>query len=198
LNKINKIIGVLILIILFLMSGIISSSANSINKKYQDVNCERPTDPEIFSKTVTLYRFGLNGDVKPIQVEISFNNFQNINEAISEKCEELLMEDIEFQDLNNSFTSGLFTLVKSHGRGIHLLPSSNSKIVYCRYPRDPNSYTTIRPIFGGNSTTIVGPHRVISFGFFGFKWWINRISILGFFLRTGYVGYSTLTTIRKL
>jgi hypothetical protein len=37
----------------------------------------------------------------------------------------------------------------------------------------------------------------MSFGFVGFKWWIERISILGFFLRTGYIGLSAMTVVRK-
>jgi hypothetical protein len=196
LNKSKKIIGAILLTFLFLISGIISSSAYSINKEY--VTCESPEEIDSFSRTITIFKYGINGDITPVDIKIDFNNLEEINEAISDKCEELLMNDNEFKSFNSSISLGIFTFVKSHGRGIHLKPFSKSKILYCRYPRDTRAYTSLTSILGGPTKTVSGPHSVVSFGFIGFKWWFGRISILGLFLRTGYVGYSSITTIRRL
>ena len=89
-------------------------------------------DLELNKKTqkVTLYRYGPDGSVKPVDVEVLFNNGQNLADAIAEKCEELAESDIEIQSFlgdnntsNGTNTSilklGFLSKVKSKGRGFH-------------------------------------------------------------------------------
>jgi hypothetical protein len=196
LRKSQKIIVALLISLLFLISGMISSSAYTINKKTEKENCNNKVEIQSFSRKITVYRCGIDGIVTPVEIEV--NNLEDINEAISEKCEELLTNDVDFKGLNFTMALGIFTFVKSHGRGIHLKPFKRSNTIFCRYPRDSKAYTTLISLFGGGRKTISGPHSVISFRFVGFKWWIGRTSILGFFMRTGYVGYSSFTAIRGL
>ena len=190
---------ILLLISIILLSGLTTSSAYSLEKQSTEIYIEKPLDPEPLTRTITIYRYGIAGDIKPIEIEINLEQGKDINDLISEKCEELLIEDEEFQEISKLKTSiGILSIVKSRGRGIHIKPSPRLKFIYCRYPRDSWATTTILPLIGRNITTIRGPHSVMSFGFVGLKWWIERISILGFFLRTGYIGFSAMTVVRKL
>ena len=71
-------------------------------------------------------------------------------------------------------------------------------IIYCRYPRDPDAFTEITPLIGGNTNTTIEYHSVLSIGFYGFKWWLGSVSFLGFIFRTGFVGFSLFARTRKL
>ena len=90
------------------------------------------TDLELNKKTqkITLYRYGPDGFVKPVDVDVSLKNGQNLADAIAEKCEELVESDIEIQsflgdnntsnDTNASILKlGFLSKVKSKGRGFH-------------------------------------------------------------------------------
>ncbi|MEA2055907.1 MAG: hypothetical protein U9O49_03645 [Candidatus Thermoplasmatota archaeon] len=96
------------------------------------VSATASIDLELNKKTqeITLYRYGPDGSVKPVDVEVSFKNGQDLADAIAEKCEELAESDIEIQSfLGNNDTSndtnasilklGLFSKVTSRGRGFH-------------------------------------------------------------------------------
>jgi DNA-directed RNA polymerase subunit L len=205
-QKINKkIIGILFSF-LIILSGI--SSVSAINIKNETITSkDNEIDGEF--KTVTIFRYGLDGSVETFEIEIKVDDQTDISELMEEKCEELLNKDTEFKDLaENNSKYNFISRIKSRGRGIHikiapqilwplkfklfpLLPPYIFRrvrvpIIYCRYPRDQKAYTTLTPLVGGNSTTINGYHSVFSIGFFGFKWWIGSISFLGFVVRTGF------------
>lgn len=197
-NKTVKKLLAIFLIFVFLITGLTTSSADTIEKNVGKIKCIKPLDTAPLTKTITVYRCGIKGEITPVEIEVKLENGKDINEAISEKCEELLENDIEFQTYKKLRLSiGILSFVNTRGRGLHIKPLQRFHFILCRYPRDQWASTTIKSLFGGNATTIRGPHRVMSFGFFGFKWWLDRISTLGFFLRTGYTGFSILTTIRE-
>jgi hypothetical protein len=198
LNKTVKKLVTIFLIFVFLITGLTTSSAYTIEKNVGKIKCIKALDAAPLTKTITVYRYGVNGEITPVEIELELEKGIDINEAISKKCEELLENDIEFQSYKKlRLNIGILSFVNTRGRGLHLKPFLRFHFILCRYSNDRWATTTIRPLIGGNATTIRGPHRVMSFGFFGFKWWLDRISTLGFFLRTGYTGFSILTTIRE-
>lgn len=200
--------------LIILLSAISTATAISI-KNFNPYNKEDETS--ISTETVTLYRFGQDGLITPIKVEIKVEEGQDINKAIEEKSVELLENDVEFKGLLNENVSRNFTsIIRSRGKGFHLkfnirikwwksfdflplLPSYffrrvNIPIVYCRYKNDTKAKTTVIPIFDRVNTTVLeGPHKVRCIGFVGFKWWFGHISWLGFKIRTGFVGLSIFT-----
>jgi len=218
--KLEKKIIVTLVSIIILISGFSTISATSIKKDSSYSTQEETSSPT--TKTVTVYRYGADGSITPVDVKIELKEGQDINEAIEEKCLQILTNDPEFKDLlNNSVTRSSMSFIKSRGRGLHLrfcltitwlkkfdlfplLPPYifrrvNIPIIYCRYSLDQRAYTKITPLLDmTNTTTITGPHIVRSIGFYGFKWWLGHISLLGFGIRTGFVGFSLSTKIREL
>ena len=181
----------------FLTSGLSTLSAFPIKKI--KANEKEVTSTTQLIETMTVYRYGLDGFITTVDVEIELEEGQDINDAIAEKCEELFEKDTEFQSLTKDNTSrGLMSFVKSKGRGLHIKLLPRIRLIFCIYPRDQKAFTTINPLIGGNTTTIECPHSVLAFGFVGFKWWRGRISFLGFFLRIGFVGFSLFATVKKL
>ena len=213
----KKLIGILISFII-LFSGITTASA--INMKNEVISQdEKNTEQEV--KTVTIFRYGLDGSVEPFEVEIEVDEQTDIFGLMEEKCNELLENDPEFNKLaDNQSRFKYINKIRSRGRGIHLkiapqilwpvkiklfplLPPYIFRrvkipIIYCRYSRDSQAYTQLTPLIGGNTSTIEGPHSVFSIGFFGFKWWVGTISFLGFIMRTGFSGFSLMTRTRSV
>ena len=217
LRKLEKKLIISFISIVILISGLTTASAVTIEKENPNIKGDEPT---LQTETVTLYRFGLDGSLTPVEVEVKLKEGQDLNEAIEEKCLELLENDPEFQEtLDDNTTRGTLSKVRSRGRGLHLklrpaiqwpvkyklfpmLPPYifrrlHIPIVFCKYTRDNKAFTTITPLIGGNATTIDGPHSVLCMGFYGFKWWAGHVSLLGFGLRTGFVGFSILTKVNK-
>jgi hypothetical protein len=217
LNKIEKKL-IALLISLLISSSILSTvSATSFNNDDFQGNIENTT-----KKIVTLSRYGLDGSVTLIKVEIEVNQGENINDKIEEKCAELLKNDPELQKLlENNITKNSLSLIRSKGRGLHvkfipsitfpttgkisqlLSPDKYRKIripiIYCKYPNDANAFTTTSSLFHVNNTnTTTGPHSVLCIGFYGYKWWLGHISWRGFLIRTGFVGISIYTKINSL
>ena len=87
----------------------------------------------------------------------------------------------------------LFPVLPPYFRTFIIFP-----LVFCQYSNDNRAVTTISQIGGNNSTTVTGPHRVISVGFYGVSWWIGKVSLIGFVVRNGFVGISLLTRIKNL
>jgi len=201
-----------------LISGISTVSAITIqNEKPVEIEDETPVTTE----TVTLLKFGVDGSVKPVKVEIELKEGENLNDLVEEKCEELILNDPEFQSLlDENTTRNIASMVRSRGRGFHLkltpvyrwvmkfdlfplLPpyifrSIKIPIIFCKYPRDSRAFTTVTPLLTGEANTTEGPHSVTCVGFYGFKWWLGHISLSGFLLRQGFVGFSLTTKVTKL
>ena len=196
-HKLEKKLVVIFVSLAFLTSGSLTLSAFPIKKIKADE--KEVTSTTQLIETVTVYRYGLDGFITTVDVEIELGKGQDINDGIAEKCEELFENDTEFQSLFKGNTSrGFMSFVRSKGRGLHIRLLRRIRLMFCIYPRDQKAYTTINPLIGRNTTTIEGPHSVLAFGFIGFKWWRGRISFLGFILRIGFVGFSLFTTVKKL
>ena len=220
----KKLIVILIAIGL-LTSGITAASAVSL----RNFNFYKPTEESSSEKddktfTVTLFKHEIDGSKTPIAVKIELEEGKNIEDAIEEKCYEILENDPKIKNLleNNETNESqqFIKKIKSRGKGLHfrfntriqlfklykifpLLPPYFRTfvilpIIICRYKNDKKAYTTLTAISGNNSTTIVGPHRVISIGFYGISWWVGKFSLWGFVFRNGFVGISLLTRIKKL
>lgn len=216
----KKLIVILITLGL-LTSGISIVSAEKVHK--YNFSKSEEVSPEKDSKTltVTLYKHEIDGSKTPIKVEIELEEGKDIGDTIEEKCYEILENDPKIQNLlENNDTQELIMKIKSRGKGLHfrfntriqlfklykifpLLPPYFRTfiilpIIICQYKNDKKAYTTLTAIRGNNSTTVVGPHRVISIGFYGISWWIGKFSLWGFVFRNGFVGISILTRIKKL
>jgi len=176
-NLKNKLI-VLIICLTFLLPCINISSAENLEffRLSENENCKESTN---FKKIYTFYRYGPDGSISPVQVEIDLNNKGNLGDIIADKCEELFENDIEMQKLVEieleNLTFGFICKVKSQGRGFHYKSMILEKIVlrfilfrlglprittilhtpliFCRYAKDDAAKTTITQIFGKNDTT---------------------------------------------
>lgn len=216
-HKIDK--KLVAIILSMLISSSILSTVSAIpfyndNLKDNSVNTTK--------KIVTLSKYGLDGSVTLMKVEIKINPGEDITDKIEEKCIELLKNDPELQKLlENNITKNTLSLIRSRGRGLHvkfnpslpwpinnkisqLLSSDKYRkihipIIYCRYPNDAKAYTITHSLFNNsNSNTTTGAHSVLCIGFYGFKWWLGHVSWRGFLLRTGFIGFSIYTKINSL
>lgn len=216
----KKLIVILIALGL-LTSGISVVTADKVHKHNFYETEEVSPEKDSKTLTVTLFKHEIDGSKTPIEVEINLEEGKDIENLIEEKCYEILENDPKIQTLlENNETQELIMKIKSRGRGLHfrfntriqlfklykifpLLPPYFRTfiilpIVICQYKNDNNAYTTLTAIQGNNSTTVVGPHRVISIGFYGISWWIGKFSLWGFVFRNGFVGISILTRIKRL
>jgi hypothetical protein len=192
------------------------SAINLENDVFKD-GFEKPTSTK---KIVTLSRYGLDGSETLIKVEVEVNQWEDVNDKIEDKCTELLASDPELQKLlDNNISKDALSFIRSKGRGLHIklnpylnIPTRNKitqflsteknrkiriPIIYGRYPNDGKAFTTTISLSNSTNTTN-GPHSVICIGFYGYKWWLGRISWCGFLLRTGFVGFSIYTKVNDL
>jgi len=185
--------GVIFVILIFLVSGLATVSVASTQRI--------SLDESGFIKTLTLYRYGSDGSITPVKVDLKLKKGQDIDEAIVSICDQLFENDNEMQNIlkTSNFTGGIFCKVKSHGRGFHYksmfpekillkfalfklgLPRVSSilrkPLIVCRYSKDLKAKTTIMPLISGNTTTTVeGNHTVIVYNFIGYTTWISRFS----------------------
>jgi len=220
LHKFKKIIiaQFMIIIILFSSLPIVSSITISKNNPNNDQNLTTTTREKI-----TLLRYGIDGSITPIEIEIDVKEGTDIYDAVEEKCLELIKNDEEFKDVlaNPNITRNITSIVKSRGRGFHLqfiftikwikmfdffqlLPPFQYRrlpipFIIARYKSDLTAETKITPIYDLKNTSITrGPHSVTTVGFIGFKWWQGHISLMGFLIKTGFVGFSVYTKIKRL
>lgn len=205
----------------FLASGVGTASAVNVQNNNFDEIEEVSSEKDVSTVTVTLFKHGIDGSRTPIEVDIELEEGQDISDAIEEKCYEILENDPEIQSLlNDNITQKLIMKIRSRGRGLHLRFNTRIQllklfkvfpllppyfrtaiivpIVICQYTRDQRAFTTLTQIRGNNSTTVVGPQRVTSIGFYGISWWIGKVSFAGFIIRTGFLGFSLYTRIKKL
>ena len=115
-HEIVKKLTVISVLIFVLVSGFASASFISIKNN--------PSNDPVNAETVTLYRCGPDGTITPINVNIAFQEGQNPDEAIAQKCSELVSTDIGMQNYfsgNNNMTNiSMFARVTSFGAGTHL------------------------------------------------------------------------------
>jgi hypothetical protein len=175
LHKLEKKLIVIFMSLTFLTSGIITASAITIQEN--KVGEQKETTP--LTKTVILYRHGIDGSVTPFEVNLNLEDGQDIGKVMADKCEELLENDEEIQKFLalSDYKLGFLSKVKSHGRGTHYqtvilgklvarfilfrlgLPRLHTlltkPLVYCRYKEkrtenDEPANTTITPLLFKN------------------------------------------------
>ena len=211
---------VILIVLSFLTSGIAIASGEQVNKIYNYHPEKVKPEKEENILTVTLFKHEFDGSKTPIEIELNLDEVKDIEQAIEDQCDELLEKDPIYRSLiEENVTQELFMKIRSRGRGIHFRFNSRVQffklyklfpllppyfrtfilvpLVFCQYKRDKQAFTVLSQIQGNNSTTIVGPHRVISVGFYGISWWVGKVSLIGFVLRSGFRGISLLTRIKK-
>ena len=219
-HKFKKIIIALFMTVIIFISGLpaATSISISINNPNNDENLTTTT-----REKVTLLRYGVDGSITPIEIEIDVKEGTDIYDAVEEKCLEMIQNDEEFKDLqaNPNITRNITSIVKSRGKGFHLqfiftvkwvkmfdffqlLPPFQYRrlpipIIYAKYNKDLTAETKITPILDIKNTSVIkGPHSVTTIGFIGFKWWQGHISLMGFIIKTGFVGFSVYTKTKRL
>ena len=189
-KKIMKQSLALVLCVIFLSTSVSTAVVSEENEEVKNI-----------PKKVTLLRYGPDGTVKPVEVDVTIDDGENLEEALADKCEELCEKDVEIQNFinkfainntNRTFGLGVLKKVKSSGRGFHfksilrieikikrkllsnLLPKIKIRpFVYCNYKNDPNAYTKISPILSNspNSSKIISGSHKV--------------------LAIGFIGYTT-------
>lgn len=111
----TKTIYVIGIVILFF--GLTISS--SLNAELLESNTAQSTTPaNNYSEEVTIYRYGLDGEIKPVKLQVPSAEEKGLSVIVAEKCKELFENDIELQELiqPEENTSRWFE-VKSEGKG---------------------------------------------------------------------------------
>lgn len=223
-NKIIKKSTVIFLCLSFLMLAVTYSFGANINKIISDVN-EVIKETEISRETVVIYRCGPDGSIIPIGVNLELKEGQNIGDALISKCDQLLKNDKEINDLldqpNNTF--GFIVRIQSMGKGFHYktrviekmylryllwkftLPRISTllarPLIYCRYAKDLTAKTIIKPLLGKNQSeiTLQGAHSVLVNNFIGYTTWLGRFAYAPFtIIPRAFSGYARFAIINKL
>jgi len=223
-QKLVKKISTFVLITVFCTASMAAASVFSLPEA-KIITLENSSIKAVkTNKTMMLYRFGPDGYFKPIHVDVSLKEGLTLEEALVEKCNELMENDVELQkflgDLIND-NNELLSKVTSYGKGFHfkmkiritlkkrikqfpLLPPYRTRIkiplIYCRYPKDIQANTSIRPLLEESATTYVeGNHNVFIVGFFGFAGWLGLKSFSPFdIIPRAFAGYALFVSCKKL
>ena len=215
-----------LIVILVVLGFITSSMAIVSGEQVTKFNKFIETEEAISEKdkntiTINLFKHEFDGSGYPIEIEIELEEGKDLEELIEEKCLEYLEDDPVIESLSDeNITQELLMKIRSRGRGLHIRFNSRVQffkpyklfpfippyfrtfvivpLIICNYKNDKKAKTELSQLKGNNSTTVVGPHRVISVGFYGISWWIGKVSLAGFIVRNGFVGISLLTRIKKL
>lgn len=176
-------------------------------------------------KTMTLYRYGPDGSIRLVRMDVKCGKSVDLASVFAEKCLEMVENDIELQDFifGNESLINVVSSVTSFGGGFHFKSSIRLPfmlmlrrkifsrlpirciipLVFCRY-EDEHAKTTIKtlsiPCREETTTTIIeGNHTIIATGFVGYAGWLGFTSQLGQHLgiRTGFAGYTLFTGVRK-
>ncbi len=159
----------LIICFTFITLAVVTSSAQEVqhHSNIEDTS-EQITST---SNVVTLYRHGLDGSITPIEIDISIEDGQDIEEVLDEKCREILEADEEIQEQAQALsdlTFGAIVYVESRGKGFHYQAKLIEKLflrfwlwklvlprialfmarplVFCRYDKDPEARTYFKTI----------------------------------------------------
>ena len=224
LYKLEKKLIVIFILLVFVTSGITTTSALTVHNNIVGDQNESSLDRTIQTKKVTLYRYGPDGSTTSIEVEINLNDEQNIGEIMADKCEELFENDEEMQNQPKLFnySIGFVCKVKSYGKGSHyktmlieklivrfilfrlglprLFTILNKPLVLCKYQSDSDAKTVYNPILRPNATpvTVNGTHKVAAINFLGFTSWFGRFSFSLFdVVPRAFSGIANLVVCKK-
>jgi len=114
--KLIKKISVIFTLLLLLTAGLASTSIA--------FSGETPHEAIPLTKKVTLYRYGPDGSIRPIRVDIELAKGQDMAEAILEECSELIDSDTVIQSYLSgnkpNISMNMFSRITSKGKGSHL------------------------------------------------------------------------------
>lgn len=137
-HNVFKKISAIFVILVFCTSSVTAASLVSIPELRMNA-LESPTMETVgATKTVTLYRYGPDGSITPMQVDVTLEEGRTLGEILADKCSELVENDAELQkflqdyikdrnELNRTF--GVLSKVKSHGKGFHFKTRFRIRIV---------------------------------------------------------------------
>lgn len=116
--KLIKKISVIFTLLLLLTAGLASTSIAFSGESLHEAIP--------LTKKVTLYRYGPDGSVTPITVDLQIDDRKDIDEALLEKCSELVDNDVELQDYISGAEYGenasvwiRIHRISSWGKGLH-------------------------------------------------------------------------------
>jgi len=185
---------VLLISLAVLIPGLATASTVSIQDK-QIIQ----TEEETTTQTFTIYRYGADGSVTPIDIDLEIDEEDDIGKVLADKCEELLNNDKEMQNFSlKALKIGFASKVKSWGRGFHykmkligklavrfilirlgmpfLQTMLTNPLVVCKYKNDEKAGTEITSIILNRTQNISGNHTVIVRNFIGYTTWFGRVS----------------------
>ena len=77
-----------------------------------------PLESNNYSEEITIYRYGLNGEIKPLKIQVSSLEEKSLADIVNDKCKELFENDKELQKLTQSEeNNSKWFEVKSEGKG---------------------------------------------------------------------------------
>lgn len=82
-------VAICFLFMLTIAQAGICKTVNSKNKE--------ETEKKVYTQEITLYRYGLDGEINPVEVEIVAEEGEDLSKVVQEKCKELFKEDEELQ-----------------------------------------------------------------------------------------------------
>jgi hypothetical protein len=115
--------GVISITIFICISPVATASSLYMSSLGTSSSKRSPIEISETTKTITIYRYGLNGSVIPLQIEITQKEGQNLGEILVNKCCDLLESDRELQKFCQDYTNVNNTLlakVTSQGKGLHV------------------------------------------------------------------------------
>jgi hypothetical protein len=175
--------------VILLFFGLTLSS--SLNAELLNTNTNQLTSNEVNDyEEFTIYRFGLNGDVTPLEIQVPIIENKNFRNIVADKCKELFDNDKEMQEFktNDENTSNKFE-VKSEGKGFFFclrpLLLKNRRVLLrsvliCRYFFE-GDYTIIKENETSDWTPVLED--------------VHEIRIIGF---TGYIYFDRFRVFRNV
>lgn len=200
----RKIIAIGIISILLLTGLTTVSAVSDVKSLVTTVGSVNKETKVTTSEKVMVYRYGPDGSVKKIKLNIEPKNGQSNLGAIEKKVERLLKNDKEIQQFIASEPK-LSKKIYSDGIGLHcaflppLLGILSGCIYYDFLPRVV-LYRYLSISIGGVGKTFIdgklvaeGPHRGLIGGFTGFLMFTPRL--FGLTYINGYARYANVTPI---
>ncbi|MEF8879466.1 MAG: hypothetical protein V5A64_03635 [Candidatus Thermoplasmatota archaeon] len=102
--KINcKKIIALLTCLLFVTTALSGSSALTIKKQETDII--EQTEEETITKKVILNRVGVDGEITPIEINLSYSENEDFSEVLEEKCKQMFFNDSRFMEFFRNITN---------------------------------------------------------------------------------------------
>jgi len=185
----NKSKTICVLGVILLFFGLTISS--SLNAELLESNTIKSTTSSNKNyEEVIIYRYGLNGEVTPVRIQVPSVYNKDLSDIVADKCNELFENDKELKELTlNEENDSKWVEVKSEGKGFFFcfrpLVFKNRKVLWrtvlkCRYFYQ-GDYTLVRENKTAEWTPVLED--------------VHEIRIIGF---TGYVYFQRFRLFRNM